>query len=178
MAKAQWNVDTVHSSIEFVVKHMMISKAKGRFTDFDAVIEADTNDLSDSKVEFTIDVSSIDTRQKGRDDHLRSADFFDVENHPKATFIATDIKKKSDNNYDITGDLTILGTTKPVTVDTVFEGVSKDPMSGNEAAGFSATTKFNRKDFGLTWNATLETGGVLVGDEVKVNIEIEAHKQA
>lgn len=178
MTKSVWNVDTAHSSLEFVVKHMMISKAKGNFNSFEAVIEADPEDLTEAKFEFTIDPSSIDTRNKDRDDHLRSADFFDVENHPKVTFIVTDIKKKSGNDYDVTGDLTIRGTTKPVNVDVVFEGQSKDPMSGNEVAGFSGKTKFSRKDFGLTWNAALETGGVLVGDEVKVNIEIEVHKQA
>lgn len=178
MVKSVWNVDTAHSSLEFVVKHMMISKAKGNFNNFEAVIEADPADLTNSKIEFSIDVNSIDTRNKDRDDHLRSADFFDIENHPTATFIAKDIQKKSDTNYDVTGDLTIRGTTKPITVDIVFEGQSKDPMSGNEVAGFSGQTTFSRKDFGLTWNAALETGGVLVGDEVKVNIEIEAHKQA
>ncbi|SFB39548.1 Polyisoprenoid-binding protein YceI [Lentibacillus halodurans] len=176
MAKTAWNVDTVHSEVGFSVKHMMISKAKGTFNEFDAVIEADPDDLTDSKVEATIDVSSIDTRNKDRDDHLRSADFFDVENHPKATFTATDIEKKSDNNYDVTGDLTLVGTTKPVTFNVVFEGQSKDPMSGNMVAGFSGETTINRKDFGLTWNAAVETGGVLVGDEVKINFEIEAHK--
>lgn len=178
MAKSTWTIDPAHSSVEFVVKHMMLSKAKGRFTKFDAVIETDTNDLTDSKIEFTIDVNSIDTRNEDRDNHLRSADFFDVENHPKVTFVATDIKKKSDKNYDLTGDLTIRGTTKPVTVDVVFEGESKDPMSGNEVAGFSGSTSISRKDYGLTWNVALETGGVLVGDEVKINLEIEAHKQA
>lgn len=176
MAKATWNVDTVHSEIGFVVKHMMISKAKGIFNDFDAVIEADPENLTDSKVEFNIDTASVDTRSKNRDDHLRSADFFDVENYPKATFTATDITKKSVNNYKVTGDFTLVGTTKPITLDVVFEGQSKDPMSGNKVAGFSGETTINRKDFGLTWNAALETGGVLVGDEVKITFEIEAHK--
>lgn len=176
MAKTTWNVDTVHSEVGFTVKHMMISKAKGRFNDFDAVLKADPEDLTDAKVEINIDVASIDTKNKDRDDHLRSDDFFDVENYPKATFVATDIKKKSDNNYDVTGDLTMVGTTKPVTFDVVFEGQSKDPMSGNIAAGFSGETTINRKDFGLTWNAALETGGVLVADEVKITFEIEAHK--
>ncbi|WP_164669247.1 YceI family protein [Virgibacillus doumboii] len=176
MARTTFNVDTVHSEIGFTVKHMMISKAKGTFNDFDAVIEADVDNLTDSKVEVTIDAASIDTRNKDRDDHLRSADFFDVENYPKVTFVATDIKKKSDNNYDVTGDLTIAGKTNPVTLDTVFEGQSKDPMSGNTVAGFSGETKISRKEFGLTWNAAVETGGVLVGDEVKITFEIEAHK--
>ncbi|SFD46091.1 Polyisoprenoid-binding protein YceI [Lentibacillus persicus] len=176
MAREKFNVDTVHSEIGFSVKHMMISKAKGHFNDFDAVIEVDPENLEDSNVEATIDVSSIDTKNNDRDDHLRSGDFFDVENHPKATFVANDVKKKSDNNYDVTGDLTLKGTTKPVTFDVVFEGQSKDPMSGNIAAGFSGSTKINRKDFGLTWNAALETGGVLVGEEVTINFEIEAQK--
>ncbi|MFA1818765.1 YceI family protein [Virgibacillus oceani] len=177
MAKTVWNVDTVHSDLGFSVKHMMISKAKGTFNDFDAVLEADVDDLTDSKLEITIDAASIDTKNKDRDDHLRSADFFDVENHPKITFKATDIKKKSENNYDVTGDLTVRGTTKPVVLDVDFEGQSKDPMSGNTVAGFSGETKINRKDFGLTWNAAVETGGVLVGEEVKINFEIEAHKE-
>ncbi|WP_373895840.1 YceI family protein [Virgibacillus natechei] len=178
MTRTVWNVDTAHSEIGFSVKHMMISKAKGAFDDFSAEIEANIEDLTDSKVEVKIDASSINTRQKGRDEHLRSADFFDVENHPNITFVATDIKKKSDNNYDVTGDLTMVGTTKPVTVDVEFEGQSKDPMSGNTVAGFSGETTINRKDFGLNWNAAVETGGVLVGDQVKIHVEIEAHKEA
>lgn len=143
MAKTTWTVDVTHSSIEFVVRHMMISRAKGVFNIYDAKIEADPEDLTDATIEFSVDVNSIDTRQQDRDDHLRSADFFDVENHPHMT----------------------------------FEGQSKDPMSGNEVAGFSGNGKLNRKDFGLTWNTTLETGGVLVGDEVKINLELELHKQ-
>ncbi|MYL42448.1 YceI family protein [Virgibacillus salexigens] len=178
MTKTIWNVDTIHSEIGFSVKHMMISKAKGSFNDFNAVIEANLDDLTDSKVEVTIDVNSIDTRNKDRDDHLLSADFFDAENHPNITFAASSITKKSSTIYDITGDLTIRGTTKPVTLDVVVEGQSKDPMSGNMVAGFSGETTINRKDFGLTWNAAVETGGVLVGEEVKIHFEIEAHKQA
>ncbi|WP_156290522.1 YceI family protein [Oceanobacillus salinisoli] len=177
MAKSKWTVDAVHSEIGFSVKHMMISKAKGTFEKYDAVIEADPADLTDSTVEITIDASSVNTRNEGRDDHLRSADFFDVENHPSITFKATDIKKSSDSNYDLTGDLTIRGTTKPVTVDVTFEGISKDPMSGDTVAGFSGEAKINRKDYGLTWNAAVETGGVLVADEVKINFELELHKQ-
>lgn len=175
MAKVNWNVDAAHSSLEFVVKHMMISKAKGVFNEFDAVIEADPDNLEDATIEFTIDVNSVDTRKKDRDDHLRSADFFDIENHPKMVFVATDIKKKSDSTYDVTGDFTIRGTKKPVTFDVEYEGSGKDPW-GNEVAGFSGSTKISRKEFGLTWNAALETGGVMVGDEVKINIEIEAIK--
>lgn len=175
MTKVNWNVDAAHSSLEFVVKHMMISKVKGVFNEFDAVIEADSDNLEGATIEFNIDVNSIDTRKKDRDDHLRSADFFDIENHPKMTFVATDIKKKSDNNYDVSGDFTIRGTKKPVTFDVEYEGSGKDPW-GQEVAGFSGSTTLSRKEFGLTWNAALETGGVMVGDEVKINIEIEAIK--
>ncbi|WP_047982988.1 YceI family protein [Ornithinibacillus californiensis] len=177
MTKAVWNIDKSHSSLEFTVKHMMISKVKGVFNEFDATVEADVNDLTDAAVEFSVDLKSIDTRNEDRDNHLRSNDFFDIENHPKMTFVATDIKKKSDNEYDVVGDLSLRGVTKPVTFDLTMEGVHKDPW-GNEVAGFSGSTKLNRKDFGLVWNAALETGGVLVGEEVKINIELEAHKQA
>ncbi|RKQ37303.1 YceI family protein [Oceanobacillus halophilus] len=177
MTKATWTIDAVHSEIGFTVKHMMISKAKGTFEKYDAVIEANPEDLSDSKVEVAIDAASINTRNDGRDEHLRSADFFDVENHPKITFKASDIKKTSDSTYDLTGNLTIRDTTKPVTVNVTFEGISKDPMSGNTVAGFSGEAKINRKDYGLTWNAAVETGGVLIADEVKINFELELHKQ-
>src|SRR5699024_4340188 len=177
MAKTKWTVDVTHSSIEFVVRHMMISRAKGVCNVDDAKIEADLEDLTDATIEVSVDVNSIDTRQQHRDDHLRSAEFFDVENHPHITFQATDIKKKSENSYDVTGDLTIRGTTRPATFDRTFQGQSKDPTSGNEVAGFDGSGKLNRKDCGLTWNTNIETGGVLVGDEVKINLELELHKQ-
>ena len=175
MAKVNWNLDIAHSEVGFSVKHMMISKAKGTFDNFDAKIVADAEDLTDAEIELNIDVESINTRNKDRDEHLRSADFFDAENYPKITFVATDIKK-SGNNYEVTGDLTLKGTTKPVTLDVVFEGQSKDPMSGSIVAGFSGSTSINRKEFGLTWTASLETGGVLVGEEVKINFELELQK--
>ncbi|ARJ39277.1 hypothetical protein SporoP8_10580 [Sporosarcina ureae] len=176
MTKAIWNVDTAHSTVEFSVRHMMISNVKGTFNEFQATIEADPQDLTDASIDFTIDANSIDTRKPDRDNHLRSADFFDVENFPNLSFKATAIEKTSDNTYDITGDFTIKDTTKPVTFQVTFEGIAKDPMSGDEAAGFTGHTKINRKDFGLTWNAALETGGVVVSDEVKINIEIQLRK--
>jgi polyisoprenoid-binding protein YceI len=176
MTKANWNVDKVHSEVGFSVKHMMNSKAKGTFDQFDGVIEANPEDLTDAKIEITMDASSINTRNEDRDNHLRSGDFFDVENHPNLTFVATDIKNTGGNNYDVTGDLTIRGTTKPVTLDVTFEGQSKDPMSGATVAGFSGKTKISREEFGLTWNAAVETGGVLVGDEVTITFELELHK--
>ncbi len=178
MTKTVWNVDTIHSEIGFSIKHMMISKAKGRFNSFDGKIEADLDQFTDANIQFTIDVNSIDTRNKDRDDHLRSADFFNVENYPTATFTSTDIQKKSDNQYEVIGDLTLRGTTKTVTLDVIVAGQSKDPMSGNMVAGFSGETTISRKNFGLTWNTAIETGGVLLGDDVKISFEIEAHKQA
>lgn len=177
MAKTVWNVDPVHSEIGFSVKHMMISKAKGTFDKFEAEVNADMEDLTTADVKITIDVDSINTRNEDRDNHLRSDDFFDAENHPKITFTATDIKKKSDHQYDMTGDLTIRGTTKPVTFDVTYVGQSKDPMGGNTVAGVSAAATINRKDFGLTWNAAVETGGVLVGEDVTIHVELELQKQ-
>lgn len=177
MSYANWKVDTAHSLLEFSIRHMMISRVKGVFNDFDATIEANPEDLTNAKIEFSIDINSIDTRNKDRDDHLCSPDFFDAETYPKMTFSATSIKKTGENQYDVTGDMTIRDQTKPVTFDITFEGQTKDPW-GNEVAGFSGSTTINRKEFGLTWNSALETGGVMVGEDVKINIEIEAHKQA
>lgn len=176
MTKTSWTVDKAHSEVGFSVKHMMISKAKGTFDDFDAKIHADVEDLTGADIEVTIDISSINTRNKDRDDHLSSADFFDAETYPKMTFTAKEIKKTGGNNYEVTGDLTIKDTTKPATLDVTFEGQSKDPMSGNLVAGFSGSTSINRKEFGLTWNAKLETGGVLVGEDVNIHFELELHK--
>ncbi|MDR4886158.1 YceI family protein [Fredinandcohnia sp. QZ13] len=175
MANTKWAVDASHSSIDFSVKHMMIAKVKGSFENFEAIIEADPADLTTANIEFRIDLTSINTKNEDRDNHLRSADFFDVENHPSMTFKSTSIVKTDDGEYDVTGDLTIRGTTKPETFQVVFEGAGKDPW-GNEKAGFSATGSLNRSDYGLVWNAALETGGVLVGDQVKISIEIEAAK--
>ncbi|WP_010649664.1 YceI family protein [Oceanobacillus massiliensis] len=178
MTKTVWKVDQVHSEVGFSVKHMMISKAKGTFDKFDAVVEANPEDLTDAKIEVTIDTASINTRNEDRDNHLRSGDFFDSETYPTMVFVASDIKKKSADEYEVNGDLTIKDTTKPITLDVTFEGQSKDPMGGNTVAGFSGKTAINRKEFGLTWNAAVETGGVLVGEEVNINFELELHKQA
>lgn len=176
MTKEKWTVDLVHSEVGFSIKHMMVSRTKGTFDKFDAIIEANVEDLTDSKIEVTIDAASLNTRNEDRDNHLRSADFFDIENHPTLKFIATDVKSKGNNEYDVTGDLTIKGNTNQVTLDVTFEGQSKDPMSGATVAGFSGNTKISRKEYGLTWNAALETGGVLLSDEVKINFELELHK--
>lgn len=169
---ATYNVDMNHSSIEFAVKHMMVSKVKGFFESYDARVEAtDLEDLTKAAVHFTINVSSINTRNEDRDNHLRSADFFDIDNHPTITFTSTKIEG-SDDDYKITGDMTIKGITKPVTFDVEYNGKGKTP-DGTEVYGFEAETKLNREDFGLTWNAALETGGVLVGKDIKIRVELE-----
>ncbi|MFD1778169.1 YceI family protein [Fredinandcohnia salidurans] len=175
MANTKWAVDASHSSIDFSVKHMMIAKVKGSFENFEATIEADPADLTSANIEFKVDLASVNTKNGDRDNHLRSADFFDVENHPAMTFKSNSIVKTDDDEYNVTGDLTIHGTTKTETFQVVFEGAGKDPW-GNEKVGFSATGKINRSDYGLVWNAALETGGVLVGDQIKISIEIEAGK--
>ncbi|MCL6598183.1 MAG: YceI family protein [Alicyclobacillus macrosporangiidus] len=176
MAKSQWKIDPAHSSVDFSIKHMVISRVKGTFHTFDAVIEADPEDLTTARIEFTVDVASVDTRNEDRDNHLRSADFFDAENYPKMTFKATRIVKKSEGEYEVTGDLTIRGVTRPETFLVTYEGQGKDPWGGIRA-GFSANGTINRSDYGLKWNAALETGGVLVGDQVQVSLEIQAVKQ-
>jgi polyisoprenoid-binding protein YceI len=177
MAITKWTVDHSHSSIDFSIRHMMIAKVKGTFHSFDAQIEADPADLTTATITFDVDVSSIDTRNSDRDAHLRSADFFDIEKYPKMTFQSTQIVKTGDGEYDVTGNLTIHGVTRSETFSVSFEGAGKDPW-GNEKVGFSGIGSIKRSDYGLTWNAALETGGVLVGDEVKISIEIEAVKQA
>jgi polyisoprenoid-binding protein YceI len=154
---------------------MMVSKVKGTFQSFEATIDADLEDLTTASIEFSVDVNSVDTRNEDRDNHLRSADFFDVENHPKMTFKSTKIIKKSPGEYEITGDLTIRGTTKPETFTVTYEGSGKDPW-GNIKAGFEAHGSISRSEYGLRWNAALETGGVLVADQVQITLEVQASK--
>lgn len=173
MVQTTWVADNSHSTIEFAVKHMMISTVKGTFNDFEAKLTGDIEDLTTVDLDVLIDVNSIDTRNKERDDHLRSADFFDVEKHPNITFKSTSINKKSDHEYDVVGDLTIMGTTKQVTFDLTYGGKNTNPW-GKEVIAISAHTSINRKDYGLTWNAALETGGVLVSENVNINIEMQA----
>ena len=168
-----WKIDPAHSHAEFKVKHMMISNVKGSFSGLTGTLIEDTADPTRSQVEATIDISSISTGDEQRDAHLKSADFFHHEQHPVMTFKSTKIQKKGDEEYAVTGDLTAHGVTKPVTF--AVEGPSapgEDPW-GNTRIGLSATTKINRKDFGLTWNATLETGGILVGEEVQIALEVQ-----
>jgi polyisoprenoid-binding protein YceI len=169
-----WKIDPAHSHVEFAIKHMMISTVKGRFSDVAGEIRLDEANLPNSRVDIDVNVASIDTREHQRDTHLRSADFFDVEKFPKMTFRSTRLEGTLDE-LKLTGDLTIHGVTRPVTLDVTHEGRGKDPWGG-ERIGFSATGKIKRSDFGLTWNAALETGGFLVGDDVKISVDVEGVK--
>ncbi|WP_042471302.1 YceI family protein [Bacillus ndiopicus] len=170
-----WTVDQSHSSIGFNVKHMMVSKVKGAFESYTAQIESsDLADLSTANITFVIDTASINTRNTDRDNHLKSGDFFDADQFPKITFQSTSIEKSGDS-YKLTGDLTIKDVTKPVTFDVEFNGKGTNPW-GQEVYGFEAETKINREDFGLTWNAALETGGVLVGKDIKIQVELEVNQ--
>lgn len=175
MATTKWVLDTAHSELNFKVKHLMISNVKGNFKDFSAAFEGE--DFVNSKVTATVDVASIFTRNEDRDNHLRSADFFDVEHFPNITFEGTSISQKDEDEFTLVGNLTIKGQTKEVKLNVEYGGVSKDPW-GNEKLGFSIQGKINRNDFGLSWNSTLETGGVLVSEEVKIEGELQFVKQA
>ena len=177
MATAVWNIDPSHSAIHFSVRHMVVSKTRGRFTKFSGQIVFDPDDPAKSSVQVTIDPASLDTADAQRDAHLRSADFFDVDKYPQATFKSTKVIDLGGDKYQVEGDLTIRGVTRPVVLEAVFEGSAKDPWGG-ERAGFASVTSLDRKDFGLTWNKALEAGGVLVGDKVELTLEIEAVKQA
>lgn len=168
----KFNLDAAHSSIDFSVKHMMVSKVKGSFTNFSADLEGNAEDLTGATISFDIDVKSITTNNEDRDNHLRSADFFDTEKYPNIKFVATDIKKTDDDEYDVTGDITIKDVTKPVTFKAEYGGKGTNPW-GVEVVAFSANTKLNRKDFGLVWNQALETGGVLVGEDIKISVELQ-----
>ncbi|MEC7263154.1 MAG: YceI family protein [Bacteroidota bacterium] len=170
MSTTIWNLDPTHSELTFKVKHLMISNVKGSFTKFNAKIEGD--DFETSKITATVDAASVFTNNADRDGHLKSGDFFEVETYPELKFESTHITKTDDGEYTLTGDLTIKGITKSVELEVEFGGYMKDPY-GNEKAGFSFEGKINRKDFGLNWNAALETGGVLVSDEVKIAAEVQ-----
>lgn len=171
---ATYSVDNVHSQVQFKVAHLMISTVRGEFSDYTATIKADPANRTVQSIEATIKVASIDTRNKKRDDHLRSPDFFDAANHPAMTFKSTKVVGKGDD-ITVYGDLTIRGTTKQVALKGGFAGEVKDPW-GNTKAGFHGGTKINRQEYGLTWNKVLETGGLVVGDEVEIILEIEAAK--
>ena len=177
MATTKWSIDPTHSEIGFKVKHMMFTNVSGKFGTYDASITTEGNDFENAAIEFSGDIASIDTANADRDGHLRSGDFFDAENHPKLTFKGSSFKKLGEGEYELAGDLTIKGVSKEVKLPVEFSGIMTDPW-GNTKVGLSIEGKINRKDWGLNWNSALETGGVLVGEEVKLNIEIQLAKQA
>ena len=166
-------IDSVHSHVGFSVKHMMVSTVRGQFRKFDGKIHLDADNFAKSSFEGEIDVASVDTGNADRDNHLRTNDFFDAPNHKKIIFKSTSVAPRGGNEYLVNGDLTIRGVTKPVTLDVEFYGTSKNPY-GKTVAGLSATAVINRKDFGVSFNAVLETGGVAVGEKVKLELELEA----
>jgi polyisoprenoid-binding protein YceI len=173
--KIKWTFDPAHSKVGFKVKHLMISNVLGSFREFEGTATTVENDFSTAAISFSINAASIDTEAADRDTHLKSADFFDVEKYPKITFEGTKLKDLGDDMYELTGNLTIKEVSHPVILSAEYGGIMSDPW-GNVKAGFSITGKINRKDWGLSWNAALEAGGVLVGDEVKLNIDIELLK--
>lgn len=172
----RWVIDPAHTLVEFSVKHMMIATVKGRFSGIEGTVVGNLPDLVGAAIAVSADAATVDTGEPQRDAHLRSADFFEVEKFPKLAFQSTAVERTGDDQYAITGDLTIHGVTRPVTFAATFEGQGKDPW-GNERIGFSAEAKINRKEFGLHWNAALETGGVLVSEQVRIAIQVEAVRQ-
>lgn len=168
-----WTIDPAHSVLEFAVKHMMFTTVKGRFQDFSGTITFDERHVENSKVDVTIKTASISTNQEDRDAHLRSDDFFAAEEFPEATFQSTSIESRGSSDFTVVGDLTIKGVTEQITLAATFQGTGTNPW-GQQVAGFEAHGSFSRKTFGLNWNQALESGGVLVSDEVKINLEIQA----
>ncbi len=176
--KVKWVIDPSHSEIAFKVKHLMISNVKGVFKEYDASIYTTGEDFMTAEIDFWMNPASVDTSDKQRDGHLVSPDFFDVENHKQITFSANTYENvDNDGSYELWGDLTIKGIKKRIKLDVEFGGIMKDPW-GNTKAGFTINGKVNRKDWGLNWNAALEAGGVLVGDEVRISCEVELLKQS
>lgn len=176
MSKTKWVLDPTHSELGFKIRHLMISNVTGKFKEFDAAAETEGDDFSTAKLKANVKVDTIDTNNKERDAHLRNADFFEVENYPEMHFESTDVEKVDDDTFNIHGNLTIKDTTKPVKLVSEYNGIVKDPY-GNTKAGFSLSGKINRKDWGINYNAALETGGVMLGDELKIQGEVQLVKQ-
>jgi polyisoprenoid-binding protein YceI len=177
MTIEKWEIDSTHSGVHFSVRHMVVAKVRGQFARWSGTLSLEDGDLARASVDAVIDASSIDTGLADRDTHLKSPDFLDVANHPELTFKSTRVEKLGDERLRVAGNLTIRGTTREVVLDVEYAGQTKDPW-GNLRAGFTAKTSIERKDFGLSWNQVLEAGGVLVGDRVSIEIEIEAVKQS
>lgn len=171
---ATWKIDPIHSEVKFKVRHLVISSVTGQFNDFDATVEADKPDFTDAKIRFEADANSITTKNVQRDGHLKSPDFFDAANHPKLRFVSTSVTKK-DDNYEVTGDLTIRGVTRAVKLNVGYNGTVKG-IGGGEVAGFEIRGKVNRFHYGLQWNGLTEAGGVVVGDEVRLEIDVELNR--
>lgn len=172
-----WAIDPSHSRIGFVARHAMVTKVRGAFNEFTGNATLDGANPSASSVEVVIDAASIDTRNEQRDEHLRSGDFLELETYPQITFRSTDVRVTGDDSFDVVGDLTIKDVTRSITVPFEFEGAAQDPF-GNVRAGFEGSVAINRKDYGITWNAALETGGVLVSDKITLEFEISAIRNA
>jgi polyisoprenoid-binding protein YceI len=177
MKTTKWVIDPSHSEIQFKVKHLMISNVTGQFNKFNGTVETDGDDFTTAKVRFTADINSISTNNPQRDAHLQNGDFFDAENHPQLIFEGDRMEKTGDENYKVSGSLTMRGVTKSVVLDAEFGGITQDPW-GNTRSGFSLSGKINRKDFGVSFGAVTETGGALLGDEVKISANAEFVKQA
>jgi len=172
---ATYTIDPTHSEVSFKVKHLMISTVTGSFEQFDAKMSAEKENFTDAQISFEADIESISTNNTQRDQHLKSPDFFDSENHPKMTFVSTSLVQKSDTDYLLNGDLTIRGVTKPVSLAVEYAGKMTD-FYGNEKHGFEINGKLSRKEFGLQWNAVTEAGGVVVSDEVKLSVNVQFQK--
>lgn len=170
-----WALDTAHSEIQFKIKHLVISTVTGYFRSFEANVETEGDNFETAKVHFSADVNSVDTNNEMRDNHLKSADFFSAEEFPKLTFESNSLKKVDDENYKMTGILTMRGTSKEITLDVEFGGSAVDPY-GNEKVGFEINGKIKRKEFGLNWDAVTEAGGVVVSDEVKLHLNVQFNK--
>lgn len=176
MATTNWVIDAAHSEVLFKVKHLMVTNVTGQFSSFEGKVEADDDNFSNASIQFTADVNSISTNNEQRDQHLKAADFFEADKFPQVKFVSTAFRKKLDEDYELVGDLTIKGITKQISLKVEFSGMVQDPW-GNTKAGFSLNGRINRKDFGLTFHAVTETGGVLLSDEVKLLAEVQLLKQ-
>ncbi|HZX57446.1 MAG TPA: YceI family protein [Mucilaginibacter sp.] len=173
----KWAIDPMHSEVQFKVKHLVISTVTGSFQNFEGTVETEGDDFNNAKINFSLDVKSINTNQEQRDGHLKSPDFFDAEQYPHITFESTSVIKDGDDSYKLQGNFTIKGITKPVTLEVEHGGVATD-FYGNTKAGFEVSGKINRKEFGLTWDGVTEAGSIVVGEDVKISANIQLAKQA
>lgn len=173
----EYTIDPTHSRIGFVARHAMVTKVRGSFNDFNGSFTVDGENIANSSAKVTLKVDSIDTRNADRDNHLRGSDFLELDAYPEITFVSTEIKQAGETSFEVTGDLTVKGVTKSITIPLEYEGTAQDPF-GNTRVGFEGSTTISRKEFGVTWNAALETGGVLVGDKVVLEFEVSAVKAA